>query len=190
MIVRSKQRRRFRRGTLLGWLGESVRPEVEHLEAEPIHSGRNKPFTSHETIKQFYAETTREEPLNGKRHLEIHLASGGDVVGKAGRPKGSTKVARAAADASVGRGLGRHLRAEQERVVGVNRHPCLRIGNRWAIRRAGYQLVHRSGGAHACRQLQCVLIVNRSSRTLRCHLPFLCSNQTPLVRTSGGGAEV
>ena len=36
MIVHSKQRRRFRRGTLLGWLGESVHPEVEHLEAEPI----------------------------------------------------------------------------------------------------------------------------------------------------------
>ena len=59
MIVHSKQRRRFRRETLLGWLGESVHPEVEHLEAEPIHPGRNKPFTSHETIKQFYAETTR-----------------------------------------------------------------------------------------------------------------------------------
>ena len=84
---------------MLGWLGESVHPEVEHLEAEPIHPGRNKPFTSHETIKQFYAETTREEPRNGKRHLEIYLASGEDVVGKAGRPKGSTKAARAAADA-------------------------------------------------------------------------------------------
>ena len=106
MIVHSKQRRLFRRGTLQGWLGESVHPEVEHLEAEPIHPGRNKPFTSHETIKKFYTETTREEPLNGKRHLEIYLASGEDVVGKAGRPKGSTKAARAAADASVERGRG------------------------------------------------------------------------------------
>ena len=92
MIVHSKQRRLFRRGTLQGWLGESVHPEVEHLEAEPIHPGRNKPFTSHETIKKFYTETTREEPLNGKRHLEIYLASGEDVVGKAGRPKGTTKA--------------------------------------------------------------------------------------------------
>ena len=48
VIVPSKQRRRFRRGTLLRWLGESVHPEVEHLEAEPIHPGRIKPFTSHE----------------------------------------------------------------------------------------------------------------------------------------------
>ena len=38
----------------------------------------------------------REEPLNGKRPLEIYLASGEDVIGKAGRPKGSTKTARAA----------------------------------------------------------------------------------------------
>ena len=85
MIVHSKQWRRFRRETLLGWLGESVHPEVEHLEAESIHPGRNKPFTLHVTIKQFCAETTREEPLNGKRNLEIYLASGEDVVGKAGR---------------------------------------------------------------------------------------------------------
>ena len=93
MIVHSTQWRRFRRGTLLGWLDESVHPEVEHLEAEPIHPGRKKPLTSHETIKQFYAETTREEPLNGTRHLEIYLASREDVVGKAGLPKGSTKAA-------------------------------------------------------------------------------------------------
>ena len=71
-----------------------------------IQPGHNKPFTSHETINQFYAKTTREEPLNGKRHLETYLASGEEVVGKVGRPKGSTKAARAAADTSVGRGRG------------------------------------------------------------------------------------
>ena len=59
------------------------------------------PLISHEPIKQFYAETTREEPFNGKRNFEIFLASGEDMVSRAGRPKGSTKAARAAADASV-----------------------------------------------------------------------------------------
>ena len=43
-----------------------------------------------------YAETTREEPLNGKRPLEISLASGEDVVSKAGRPKGTEGRAAAA----------------------------------------------------------------------------------------------
>ena len=71
MIVHYKQRRRFRRGTLLGWLGESVHSEVEHLEAEPIKAGCNKPFTSHETIKQFYAETTTEEPLRGSTAVDF-----------------------------------------------------------------------------------------------------------------------
>ena len=104
MIVHSKQRRRFRRETLLGWLGESVHPEIEHLESKPIRPGSNKPFTSHETVKPLYAETTRDEPLNGKRYLKIYLASGEDVADKAGRPRGSTKAARAAAEVSIGRG--------------------------------------------------------------------------------------
>ena len=58
------------------------------------------PVTSHETVIRFYDEISREEPLNGKRRLEIYLALGDseDVVGKAGRPKGSTKAARAAAE--------------------------------------------------------------------------------------------
>ena len=41
MIARSKQRRRFRRGAPLGWLGESARPEVEYLAAGPIRPGRD-----------------------------------------------------------------------------------------------------------------------------------------------------
>ena len=61
IIVHSKQRRSFRRGTLSGWLGESVHLEVEHLEAKPIRPGpgHNKPFTSHETVKQFYTQGAR-----------------------------------------------------------------------------------------------------------------------------------
>ena len=42
------------------WLGVYVHPEVEHLEAEPIRPGRNKQFTSHETVKQFTQFTSYE----------------------------------------------------------------------------------------------------------------------------------
>ena len=71
--------------------------------------------TSHQTVARFYAETAREEPLNGKRRVAIYLASGEDVTSKAGRPKGSTKAVRAAAEgravavpppAAVGLGAG------------------------------------------------------------------------------------
>ena len=40
------------------------------------------------SVEGLYVETTREEPFNGKRGLEIRLISGEDVVGKAGQPKG------------------------------------------------------------------------------------------------------
>ena len=46
----------------------------------------------------FHAKTAKEEPLNCRRLLEIYLASGDDVTGKEGRPKGSTKAARTAAE--------------------------------------------------------------------------------------------
>ena len=55
-------------------------------------------FTLHETAKRFYAEKRTEEPLNCKRHLEIYLASGEDVVDKAEWPRGSTKAAPPSAD--------------------------------------------------------------------------------------------
>ena len=77
--------------------------DVEHLEAEPIHLGSNRSFTSHETVARFYAKTAREEPLNGTRRLENYLASGQDVGGMLGRPKGSTKATYAAAEGRVRR---------------------------------------------------------------------------------------
>ena len=67
MLVHAKASKNIRRGTLLGWLADSV--HVEHLEAEPIHPGRNRPFTSHETVARFYAETTSglgRSPLTAK----------------------------------------------------------------------------------------------------------------------------
>ena len=65
--------------------------------AEPIRPCRNRQFTSHETVARFYAKTAREEPLNGKRLLEIYLALDEAVVDRPRRPKGSTKASRAAA---------------------------------------------------------------------------------------------
>ena len=60
------------------WLATSV--EMKHLEAVPIlrsiRTSSNEPFTPHETVIQYYAETAREKLLNGKRHLEIYLALG------------------------------------------------------------------------------------------------------------------
>ena len=94
MLVHAKASKNIRRGVLVRWLADSI--QVEHVEAEPIHPGRNRPFTSHETVMRFYAETAREEPLNGKRRLEVYLASGEDVVGKVRRLKGSNKAARSA----------------------------------------------------------------------------------------------
>ena len=99
LLVRAKRGRCFLRKTVLEWLADSV--EVEHLEAEPIRTANNKPFTSHETVMRFYAETAREEPLNGKGRLEVFLGASEDVVGKPGRRKGSTKAARTAAVAQA-----------------------------------------------------------------------------------------
>ena len=83
----------------MGWLTNSV--DVEHLKAESICPYSKRLFTSHETIAQFNAETARDEPLNGKRSLEIYLTPGEDVTGKEGRPKGSTKAAHTAAEGWV-----------------------------------------------------------------------------------------
>ena len=88
LLIHAQVSKNFRRGTLVGWLTDSV--HVAHLEAEPISP-----------VAQFYAEAAREEPLNGKwrlRRLEIYLASGEDVVGRQGLPKGFTKAACAATE--------------------------------------------------------------------------------------------
>ena len=50
--------------------GSSVKLADAHLQ-QTFHC-----VISHEIVVQFLAETTRREPLNGKRHLEIYLASG------------------------------------------------------------------------------------------------------------------
>ena len=69
---------------------------------------------------------TREEPLNGKRRLEIYLASSEDVIGKAGRPKGSTKAARAATE-------GRATAAAPLRAAAEGRLPPSRLRQRWML---------------------------------------------------------
>ena len=59
----------------------SISVDVEPLQQQTLH----------QTVALFYVERAREEPVNGKRRLKIYLASGEDVTGKAGQPKGSTR---------------------------------------------------------------------------------------------------
>ena len=55
MLVQAKASKNMHLGTLVRWLADLSM-------WEPIHLGRNRPFTSYETVARFYAKTTREEP--------------------------------------------------------------------------------------------------------------------------------
>ena len=72
MIVHSKQLCHFRRRTLLGWLDESVHPQVEPLEAELIHPGRrvDPPWT-----QGWYGFRTCITQMHGMLDVDqMHLA--------------------------------------------------------------------------------------------------------------------
>ena len=103
ILVHAKKKRNIKRGTLQSWLDIDVIQELEELDIKPIPPGMSKSFMSHSTVQRFYAETVLAgDPAAagaGKRIRVIH--HGTEEVKKAGRPKGSTKEAMAAAKAAV-----------------------------------------------------------------------------------------
>jgi len=103
ILVHAKKKRNIRRGTLQSWLDIDDIQELEDLDIEPIRPGVTKSFMSHSTVQRFYAETVLAgDPAAagaGKRIRVIH--HGTEEVKKAGRPKGSTKEAMAAAKAAA-----------------------------------------------------------------------------------------
>ena len=102
ILVHSKSKRNIRMGTLQSWLDIDDIQELEELDIEPIHPGKGKSFMSDLTVQEFYAETVLAgDPAAagaGKRIRVIH--HGTEELKKAGRPKGSTKEAMAAAKAA------------------------------------------------------------------------------------------
>ena len=103
ILVHSKSKRNIRMGTLQSWLDIDDIQELEELDIEPIHPGKGKSFMSDLTVQEFYAETVLAgDPAAAgasKRIRVIH--HGTEELKKAGRPKGSTKEAMAAAKAAV-----------------------------------------------------------------------------------------